>query len=461
MSKSLINLNANVLPLIYSVYNNKLTAEHKNSNFSPEYVLLNYNKLLENKQLLQIKKIDKTIVRLNKLTNKIETFSNRNNSLILLNEIQRLRKEQLLPANYHMFNPKLEIQSIEPVNLEKKKLIESRLENKYIESDFNLNKNYISKNLEVKFPLNLLNANSNQKKIKIRNYLKLITAFNRAYISSKHISYKFNSLNNKLVKNIYTILCSTFLKMKCSISKPRMYFSNDLIIFKLFYFPNYEIKKVLKLRKNLIYKKLITFYKFYKIRNTIKNKFRNKNLYNSKNNLISNKFKYMKNSYFSIDDLKYTSPFVNLNSNKLEELCHLLSKLLHKPVQLEVVRLFYPFYDPNVLTNILAKLTNDIKFRYIFNKIFKMAVIKNPTKMIQRKRFSALPGYLTGINLKFAGRFPTQKIVPRKTVKFKEIGSLARKKAILVETARFSNKNRRGSFSITVSTGICLENRII
>ena len=90
-----------------------------------------------------------------------------------------------------------------------------------------------------------------------------------------------------------------------------------------------------------------------------------------------------------------------------------------------------------------------------------MAVIKNPTKMIQRKRFSALPGYLTGINLKFAGRFPTQKIVPRKTVKFKEIGSLARKKAILVETARFSNKNRRGSFSITVSTGICLENRII
>ena len=64
MSKSLINLNANVLPLIYSVYNNKLTAEHKNSNFSPEYVLLNYNKLLENKQLLQIKKIDKTVPHL-------------------------------------------------------------------------------------------------------------------------------------------------------------------------------------------------------------------------------------------------------------------------------------------------------------------------------------------------------------------------------------------------------------
>src|SRR5437660_378449 len=128
----------------------------------------------------------------------------------------------------------------------------------------------------------------------------------------------------------------------------------------------------------------------------------------------------MKNSYFSIDDLKYTSPFVNLNSNKLEELCHLLSKLLHKPVQLEVVRLFYPFYDPNVLTNILAKLTNDIKFRYIFNKIFKMAVIKNPTKMIQSKRFSALLGYLTGINLKFAGRFLTQKIVLRKTLILKK-----------------------------------------
>jgi hypothetical protein len=80
--------------------------------------------------------------------------------------------------------------------------------------------------------------------------------------------------------------------------------------------------------------------------------------------------------------------------------------------------------------------------------------------MIQKKRFSALPGYLTGISLKFAGRLPTQRIVPRKTVKTKDIGSVARKKAILVETARFSNKNRRGSFSITISTGFYLANNI-
>ncbi|KIN92967.1 hypothetical protein M404DRAFT_172098, partial [Pisolithus tinctorius Marx 270] len=144
----------------------------------------------------------------------------------------------------------------------------------------------------------------------------------------------------------------------------------------------------------------------------------------------------------------------------LEVLCDILSKLLHKPVQLEIVRLHYPFYEPNILANILAKLTNYIKLRYIFNKIFKIAVIKNPTKMIQKNRFSALPGYLTGISFNFAGRLPTQRIVPRKTVKTKNIGSVSRKKAILIETARFSNKNRRGSFSITISTGFYLANNI-
>ena len=47
----------------------------------------------------------------------------------------------------------------------------------------------------------------------------------------------------------------------------------------------------------------------------------------------------------------------------------------------------------------------------------------------------------------------TQRVVPRKTVKIIQKGSLARRKAIFVENARFTNKNRRGSFSITISTG--------
>jgi hypothetical protein len=47
----------------------------------------------------------------------------------------------------------------------------------------------------------------------------------------------------------------------------------------------------------------------------------------------------------------------------------------------------------------------------------------------------------------------TQRVIPRKTVKNFTRGSLARGKIIYLETARFTNKNKRGAFSITISTG--------
>ena len=445
MSKSLINLNNNnkyVLPSVYSAYTDKLTVEQKKSNISPEYVLSNYNELTEDKQLIQIKGIDKVINRLNKITTTFETFSEINSSLKLITEMQRLNKEKVLPVNYHMFNPKPETKSVVSENLN----LDFKLLNKYIDSE--LNKNYIN-NLEVKLPLNLLT--NTDKQFKLRNYLQLITKFNSEIISSKNISYKFNNLNNKKITNIYTILHSAFLKMHCSISKPRMYFTNDLIIIKLFYFPIARIKKSLEAKKSVVYRNLINFFKLLKIKN--------RKITNNKVNLKSNNYTLNKINLIK-QNLNYQSPFVGITEDKLEVLCEILSHLLHKPVQLEIVRLHYPFYDPNILANILGKITTYVKLRYIFNKLFKIAVIKNPTKMIQKNRFSVLPGYLTGISLNFAGRLPTQRIIPRKTVKTKNIGSVSRKKAILIETARFSNKNRRGSFSITISTGFYLANNI-
>lgn len=147
-------------------------------------------------------------------------------------------------------------------------------------------------------------------------------------------------------------------------------------------------------------------------------------------------------------------PIINVFINKFKNLTDILSEKLNKNIQLELIRLHYPFYDPNIIVNLLSYFSENLKIRRLLGKIYKSALITKPTANIQRKRFSVIPGYLTGLTIKFAGRFPTQKIVPRKTVKIEKIGSLARKKAVLVETARFSNKNRRGSFSISVSTGL-------
>lgn len=66
--------------------------------------------------------------------------------------------------------------------------------------------------------------------------------------------------------------------------------------------------------------------------------------------------------------------------------------------------------------------------------------------------------YLSGINIKLAGRLMTQSIRPRFTVQNKQEGSLARVKVHLTEKSRFTGKNKRGAYSFTVSLGHVFNN---
>ena len=70
-----------------------------------------------------------------------------------------------------------------------------------------------------------------------------------------------------------------------------------------------------------------------------------------------------------------------------------------------------------------------------------------------QNRFSKFSTILTGINIKLGGRLMKGKITPRQTVKKIQYGSLARSKANYISTARLTQKNKRGSFSFTVSIG--------
>jgi Mitochondrial ribosomal protein (VAR1) len=87
-------------------------------------------------------------------------------------------------------------------------------------------------------------------------------------------------------------------------------------------------------------------------------------------------------------------------------------------------------------------------------KLFKISKIKKFNKE-NNSRFTnnKIPSFLSGIYLKLAGRVLTQKIQRRVKSKVVQKGSLARTKANLVNTNRFVNKNKRGTFSITIKTG--------
>jgi Mitochondrial ribosomal protein (VAR1) len=236
-------------------------------------------------------------------------------------------------------------------------------------------------------------ADSSKKEIKIYKYINSISKYET--VKYQNIVYQFNK-NNKGIqnssvginKNVFTLLESTFLSMSSLISKPIIVITPNKVVIQLFYYLN----------------------KYY-----------------SNNKLL------------------------NINNDKLQSLCLNLSKIYKKPVELELDRLHYPYYDSNILAKMIGLISNIVKLRFIIKKLFTIAKIKKTNKNINK--YSIIPSYLSGFKIRVAGRLLTQRVIPRLTVKTIQRGTLARGKAKFVDSARFSNKNKRGSFSITVTMG--------
>lgn len=258
----------------------------------------------------------------------------------------------------------------------------------------NNNNNFNSNSMPI--PLNLVRKSSNNTQ-KISKYIKSITIFNnkgKVITYNQNIGYNFG--NNKIIKNIYTFLESSFYSMSSLISKPVFEITSEKVVIHLYYFLIKQDKK--------------------------------------SNNNINN-------------------TFLKSNSKKLNLIVQILSRFFKKPVELELVRLYYPYFDSNILVNLFSIIINKIKVRNIMRKFFKKALIKNPTRLTRSNRTTLIPSFLSGIKIRIGGRLLTHRVVPRKTVKIIRRGALARGKVNFLDVARFTNKNKRGAFSITISTG--------
>jgi Mitochondrial ribosomal protein (VAR1) len=185
-------------------------------------------------------------------------------------------------------------------------------------------------------------------------------------------------------------------------------------------------------------------------------------------------------------------PYTSLVSNfkySLDKLCLIFENIFKKKVEFEIIKAQLPFQDSNVLAQILGYNANKYKFRQMLKILIPRAVIKNPSRpltllkgkdLFLRSRIgsaedlkqpvtASLPlpsrfshpslggegygslSYLSGMNIKLAGRLMTQSMRPRFTVQSIQEGSLARVKVHFVEKSRFTGKNKRGAFSFTVS----------
>ena len=316
------------------------------------------------------------------------------------------------------------------IELESKKYITNKKANKNLQMLIKLSDNIINTN---KSELNLLNKNqlnlnksnsnninneltksilneSNTLLMNVQQYIKIITPFNSNLASFSNNIYTFTNkpykLINKILYTLYTTCKSTFLNMSSIISKPIVSMNPYLIKITLFY--------------------------YWK---PLRNKNYNSNLY---------------------------SKFLILHYNKLKNFVNLLSKLFKKSVELELIRVYSPLNESNILANLIGNLSNFIKFRYIQLKLFKLIKL-NKTKFYNNRfnnRFNKnkIPSFLSGVYLKLAGRVLTQSIQKRVKSKIVQKGTLARTNVSLINTNNFENKNKRGTFNITIKIGHKINN---
>ena len=242
---------------------------------------------------------------------------------------------------------------------------------------------------------------------------------------SKIIGYNFNTNTNKINSSIYGLLEASFKAMRCLISKPVFVITPDKITIQLFYF-------LLVTNKNQLIK--------IKIRKRLRNK-RTRKTYNKKRLREAKKL-----NLFSL---------IEVYPKQLELLCRSLNKVFNKPVELNLIRLHYPSEDTNILVNLMGIIINKVRLFRILKKLFAGSIIKSLTKLKARKNndISIIPAFLTGLSIKVAGRLMTEGIKPRKTTHFTRRGATASGKINYLNFARFTNKNRRGSYSITISAG--------
>ena len=256
-------------------------------------------------------------------------------------------------------------------------------------------KNYNKSQLQIKQQkLNELRTSKLQKRLELRKYIKSLYNFKSDLAFYQTLVYNYNQNNRyaaSCLKNLYYILKNSFSTFNCIISKPILEITPNQIKIKLFY-------------------------------------------YNS--NKKSNYKKYI------LKELKY--------------LCINLSKILKVSIVLDLVELQSYHLDGQVLATSFSIITDKLgpNFLMTANKLFNKTTIINPAQINYSKVNAKNEiAFFTGINIRLAGRLSRQFIIPRKTVKISQRGSLARRYTDLLTVSKYTAKNKKGIFCYTITIG--------
>lgn len=168
----------------------------------------------------------------------------------------------------------------------------------------------------------------------------------------------------------------------------------------------------------------------------------------------------------------------HLTRADLKNLAILLSKLMALNVELEVVRLKYPYHDTDILAKLIGVNGNTMTYGRIKKLLFDKATIfsrealnskgantnnqgliniaadeldeNNSNSVSNESQASGIASQLIGLKFRISGRLARQRVVPKKTVKTAYKGGISKSKNNIVDCSTFTSKNKKGAFSIRV-----------
>ena len=264
--------------------------------------------------------------------------------------------------------------------------------------------------------------------------------------------------NNRLIKYSYKLLFYFFKSMYCLISKPVFLFTPDKVVIQLQYFLNIPKFKVFKWYSIFKYKKI-----WQKREARIKQNKKRFNSYGRKNRKkkvnwkvtrtlirLNNKRTKVKNILLNLNKYNLFRVF----SLKFKLICEILNNKFKKPVELQLIRIHQPYQDSNILVNILSLNIMNKKFKtnVKITKLFQKRIVKNVYDY-QNKSVNLIPTYLSGIKFRIGGRLMGEPLIQKRSKKRFDRGASSIGKVNYLDTASITNKNRKGSYTLKISSG--------
>ena len=458
-----------ILPL--SIGSRRREEEENNKQTKGSIVLYRLNKLVKSTHRRRLAKSRENLSNINETNNPslIKLLSKGENTTLELLKISEIKKESILNKTgilnlfsykykdknkkntiiYQYLNNNLQrINPIPEINTQ---------QNKGLLFNYNKTIAYNFLNTSIKLAKLPIREPNSSKFSSLSN--SLLSQFTPTEANTINRSYEGIDINKDLFK-INKLLFYFFKSLNCLISKPVYLHTPDKVIIELFYFLNIPKKKVFRLFSILYYnsfrKKWLSKKSQILSLSNRKNYLRNKGI--AKIPFIKRKVRKAISRLRGKNNLQRSLLF-NLRKFNLAEvfikkfqiIIEILTRKFKKPVVFHITRLHYPYFDSNILANLLSlNIRNKRKkSRIAINKIYSNKAIKNLNDH-NLKSVNFIPAFISGLILKIGGRLMKEPIIPRLTSKKFERGATSPGKVNYLDIANITKKNKKGANTITI-----------